>query len=403
MNIVHIGVADAILSVMESEMRKLVSVLPFGRLDRGTGEISGVMAAVCGGLTCLTVTAMVWPDYLTTPGLRHLWALIDVRSAITAGLIATYAFALWNIANRVRNRGAVIGVGMGALAFALGGPDAKPVSAGSPLLTIGLDWLILGVLTTGPLFIAVEKARPLRRRQPIFRAKWTTDAIYFVVNHLLVGVFAIVTLWIASHAFGWAKIDRVAAWVQAMPLAVQFIVMWLVIDFVFYWGHRAFHEHRLFWRFHSVHHSAEKMDWLASSRLHFLESLFTRSATVLPVYLLGFSDAAIGIYLVYIGIHATLLHVNADITFGPFEHIIVSPKNHHWHHAKEAEGVNKNYASQFAIYDRIFGTYYNPDHWPKAYGVMANDVPQSFKGQLLHPFTKRDHTGWAAAKPPRRS
>jgi len=52
---------------------------------------------------------------------------------------------------------------------------------------------------------------------------------------------------------------------------------------------------------------------------------------------------------------------------GFLEAIFVTPKLHHWHHAKEKAAINKNYAIHLSILDVIFGTYYNPGN---DYGVV---------------------------------
>ncbi len=39
------------------------------------------------------------------------------------------------------------------------------------------------------------------------------------------------------------------------------------------------------------------------------------------------------------------------------------------------------------VLDRIFGTYKFPtDHGPEAYGVVSEEPPRPFVGQLAHPF-----------------
>ncbi len=65
------------------------------------------------------------------------------------------------------------------------------------------------------------------------------------------------------------------------------------------------------------------------------------------------------------------------------------PRFHHWHHAIEAEGVDKNFAIHFPWIDRLFGTYYLPtDVWPKGYGV-PEDVPKGYLAQFKYPFVRK--------------
>tara|TARA_R110001606_G_scaffold111044_6_gene237403 strand:- start:779 stop:985 length:207 start_codon:yes stop_codon:yes gene_type:complete len=65
---------------------------------------------------------------------------------------------------------------------------------------------------------------------------------------------------------------------------------------------------------------------------------------------------------------------------------MVTPKFHHWHHAKAEEAINKNYAVHFSFFDRLFGTYYLPEEWPDSYGVVHGAPPTGLVNQQLHPF-----------------
>ncbi len=64
-------------------------------------------------------------------------------------------------------------------------------------------------------------------------------------------------------------------------------------DLVQYGVHRAFHRVPALWRFHAIHHSIREMDWLAGSRLHFVDVVVTRALVVLPAFTLGFSEPAL--------------------------------------------------------------------------------------------------------------
>ena len=58
--------------------------------------------------------------------------------------------------------------------------------------------------------------------------------------------------------------------------------------------------------------------------------------------------------------------------FGALEKIVATPRYHAFHHAAEAEAVDKNFAFHLPIIDRIFGTQYLPDRaWPARYGIRC--------------------------------
>ena len=102
-------------------------------------------------------------------------------------------------------------------------------------------------------------------------------------------------------------------------VCAQFLVLMLLRDLVPYWVHRAFHRIPWLWKFHSVHHSARKMDWMAGARMHFLEVLALRSMTVIPMYVLGFSATAMNTYVFMVYLYSTFVHANLGWRFPVIE------------------------------------------------------------------------------------
>lgn len=112
-------------------------------------------------------------------------------------------------------------------------------------------------------------------------------------------------------------------------------------------------------------------------------------AQTLPLLLLGFSPLVIAGFVPFIVIYVVFLHANIGWTFGPFRHVLASPTFHRWHHTSEQEGIDRNYATLFPIWDVLFGTYYVPRRQPARYGVKDDSVPETFWGQMLYPFVTR--------------
>ena len=74
---------------------------------------------------------------------------------------------------------------------------------------------------------------------------------------------------------------------------------------------------------------------------------------------------------------------------GPLRYLIVTPNFHHWHHSRDAEGLDRCYAAHFAFWDYLFGTAVKADKnkiWPDGYGVVGDYVPRGFWAQQLHPI-----------------
>ena len=247
--------------------------------------------------------------------------------------------------------------------------------------------IVFGMVVLVAIFVPMEKLFALYPRKAR-RDRWKTDAVHFIVNNMLIGVGLIVALVVGIVALHWAVNPSVQAAVAGQPALLQFLEAVLLADFAQYWAHRATHQVPFLWRFHKVHHSIEEMDWLAAGRLHPLDSVFTRAVTILPLYILGFTRATFGAYLVLTAFQAIFIHANVRFRFGPLRWVTATPEFHHWHHADGPEAANKNFAGNLPVLDVLFGTCYLPDHMPEKYG-MGEAAPRGYVAQLSWPFSTK--------------
>ncbi|MDX1561649.1 MAG: sterol desaturase family protein, partial [Gammaproteobacteria bacterium] len=149
------------------------------------------------------------------------------------------------------------------------------------------------------------------------------------------------------------------------------------------------------WRFHAIHHSSQDLDWLSSVRLHPVNDWLSRWVQATALILLGFSPVVVAAYVPFLAFYAIMLHANVRWGFGPLARVVASPKFHRWHHTAEDEGLDKNFAGLFPIWDQLFGTYFMPrGRQPEVFGLHNETVPESYFGQLLYPFRRSE-----AAKP----
>jgi sterol desaturase/sphingolipid hydroxylase (fatty acid hydroxylase superfamily) len=206
----------------------------------------------------------------------------------------------------------------------------------------------------------------------------------------LIQVITLLTMKPAMVFFQWAIDPGVQEWVRGRSAIAQFVGILVLADLTQYWVHRAFHAVPSLWRFHQIHHSAETMDWLAGSRLHLVDVAATRGLTYVPIYVLGFAEAPLFAYAVFVSIQATFIHANVRFRFGVLRWLVATPQFHHWHHGAEHEAVDKNFAVHLPVLDAIFGTFYLPKHrWPRAYGLANGEsVPGGYLRQLVRPFTR---------------
>jgi sterol desaturase/sphingolipid hydroxylase (fatty acid hydroxylase superfamily) len=261
------------------------------------------------------------------------------------------------------------------------------------LLGLGISFLVLAAI-----FLAMERLSPAQRRQPFFRRGFGLDVLYWFFTPLVTGlisriavILAVIPLIIVlglswktfqNHGYhGFGPLSRQPLWLQGVQI-------FLLGDLIGYWMHRLFHGRSL-WPFHAVHHCSTEVDWLSSVRLHPLNEAVTRTVEVIPLFLAGYNPATLGAYIPLITLYAIFLHANVNWDFGPLRYVIASPVFHRWHHSKEPEAIDKNFAGFVAGWDVLFGTFYIPKgQAPTNFGV-AEPIPESLWGQLIHPFRRR--------------
>lgn len=358
-----------------------------GALTPGQGTISSVIALSLGVLCLLAVLAFHFPQYLTTPDLRHKYSVDVLRQLLLAGLLIAGGLSLANVILGRRRQISIVAFACVLLATALGGsrvpvgefPDHTPY--------IGLDWFILDLLGSTLIFIVIEKLFPLYKGQAVFRREWQTDLKHFAVNHFIVGLVLLTVNFLLHHLFGKLLDNAWQQHVQRVPFLPQLLLCILVADLAQYWTHRAYHEVPFLWRFHAVHHSVKTMDWLAGSRQHMLELIATRVCVLAPLYVLGFSEGVMNAYIIVVGFQAVFNHANVHLPWGPLKYLIVTPDFHHWHHASDDEAIDRNYAAHYAFLDYLFGTAVtSKKKFPEKYGVVGDYMPDGFIRQQLFPF-----------------
>ena len=359
----------------------------------GEGRIAGAASVFLGALCVLAVLCFHFPEVLTTPELRAVYPLHVLRAVLLAGLLLAVALGGLAIVLGGARRLGLAGIALALLAQWLGGATVEVDAFDAPVVSFGLDYLVLALLANTVVFVFIERVWPLRPEQRTFRPEWRLDLVYYAFNHVMVSVVLLVTTFFSEGLFGWAVNDRLQGWIRAQPVVLQFVEALLVADLAQYWGHRLMHENRWLWGFHAVHHCPARMDWLSGSRMHFAEVLFTRSTVILPIYLLGFDARAVAAYVLWVGIHAVLIHSNTRLTFGRLGWLVASPHFHHWHHAAHPEAIDRNYAAHLPFLDRLFGTYSDqPGRWPTTYGVVGKPLPHGFLAQHLYPFIAERRT-----------
>ncbi len=268
-----------------------------------------------------------------------------------------------------------------------------------------LAWLIL----LAAIFAPAEKLWGLHRRR-FFRKAFGMDLAYYLLSGFVPKLLLVVPLSLLArslHHFAPAGFYASAA---LIPTWLRLTAALVVGEVGAYWGHRWSHEIPLLWSFHSIHHGAEEIDWLVSTRAHPFDMAFVRLCGLVPVYALGLAQPAgngadpVPVFLVLIGtIWGFLIHANVKWRFGWLEWLVASPAFHHWHHTNDGpELINKNYAAMLPWVDKCFGTFYLPKEWPSEYGIDGPS-PSGLAQQLWQPLVGRNQPVPQASNPPENS
>ena len=108
----------------------------------------------------------------------------------------------------------------------------------------------------------------------------------------------------------------------------------------------------------------------------------------LPAILLGFPLEALAGFAMFRGLWAIYIHSNVSLTPGPLRYILGAPRLHHWHHEMAHSG-RVNFANLSPLMDLMFGTYFDPGHMPKNYGI-PEDISHNYLVQMVDPVLPRE-------------
>lgn len=93
---------------------------------------------------------------------------------------------------------------------------------------------------------------------------------------------------------------------------------------------------------------------------------------------------------VFIGL---ITHSNVDVECGIFNHFLSTPNLHRWHHSPFQPETDTNFGETTMVWDRLFGTYFNPTRPPRRNVGLGTSVRVSrhFLQAVFQPFTPAGH------------
>ncbi|CAG2103918.1 unnamed protein product [Medioppia subpectinata] len=153
----------------------------------------------------------------------------------------------------------------------------------------------------------------------------------------------------------------------------------LVVEFTYYWTHRALHEFNILWAAHQFHHMAEDINITTTVRDSVVD-LFIYSIFPLPLGIL-IPPQIIMVHVQLSLLYQMWLHNSVVGNLGFLEYIINTPRQHRVHHGKNRYCIDKNYGALIMVWDRLFGTH-QTEKEKILYGVVS-PTPKTYDPTIL--------------------
>lgn len=136
----------------------------------------------------------------------------------------------------------------------------------------------------------------------------------------------------------------------------NFLLLFLLIEFIFYWTHRIGHRVRFWWLTHSVHHSPTTYNYATSLLNGLTGKLIGNGILFSALIWIGFDGKAVIVILFGIDLYQTAIHTTWIGKLGFLEKLLMTPSLHRVHHASNQQYLDCNFGGSLCIFDRIFGT-----------------------------------------------
>jgi len=208
------------------------------------------------------------------------------------------------------------------------------------------------------LMAGLEAAFPRRRRSFVRLWRWPSNLGVVVLNTILLRLVfptAAVGLALAAEARGVGLIP----WL-GLPTPLAVLVSVMLLDLAIYLQHVLFHAVPVLWRLHRMHHADLDIDVTTGLRFHPVEILLSMAIKLMVVVALGTPALAVLLFEVLLNATSIFNHANLRLPGwldGALRLVLVTPDMHRVHHSVTPRETNSNFGFNFALWDRLFGTY----------------------------------------------
>jgi sterol desaturase/sphingolipid hydroxylase (fatty acid hydroxylase superfamily) len=236
-----------------------------------------------------------------------------------------------------------------------------------------LEKFLLLVMAPTVLLLSVAEGLWLSRRGDY---DWRAFGVSLFDFVLRLGVTIAVPFTIAAPLVRWVTEHRLTT--ITVDSVASALLLFILLEFFYYWLHRAGHRVRWFWCNHAVHHTPNQLCLAASLRIGAFGRATGNVVFMLPLVWLGFNLRLVATALTLNLLYQFWLHATWIPKLGPLEGWLNTPSAHRVHHAANLEYLDANYGGVLVVFDRLFGTY----------RAERDDVPCRYG--LVHPMTSHN-------------
>jgi sterol desaturase/sphingolipid hydroxylase (fatty acid hydroxylase superfamily) len=232
-------------------------------------------------------------------------------------------------------------------------------------LTVTQAYFIGAPIVLGMIFI--EALLSSWQNKGLYKKQDTLCTVGLLVGNIIM-VFAIKGATLAFHFYLYQF--RVFDLNAFLPTWAIWTIVFISIDFIFYFFHRLSHRTRFLWAIHMSHHSSEEMNFAVSFRQAWFGPV-AKLPFFMVLPLIGLDPTLIAVAGVVSTLWGIVGHTQIIGRLGPLEWFFNTPSHHRVHHGANEAYIDKNYGNLLIIWDRLFGTF-EPEKEPVKYGLVSN-------------------------------
>jgi sterol desaturase/sphingolipid hydroxylase (fatty acid hydroxylase superfamily) len=159
--------------------------------------------------------------------------------------------------------------------------------------------------------------------------------------------------------------------IATMPNTIwMWVLLFIGVDFFYYWFHRLAHEINVLWGGHVVHHQSEEYNLSVALRQGAFQK-FGSFLFYLPLAWIGFDPVKFIVVSQIQTLYQFWIHTKViERLPAPVEFIFNTPSHHRVHHGRNPKYIDKNHGGTLIIWDRMFGTFQREDE-EVVYGITT--------------------------------